>query len=52
MKHEQKEIRSAERIEAYKNMSDESNWIYAINNIKTDGVACGFRGTLEEPAEH
>ena len=28
------------------------NWIYAINNIKTDGVACGFRETLEEPGEH
>ena len=28
------------------------DWIYAINNIKTDGVASGFRGTLEEPREH
>ena len=32
--------------------NDVDNWIYAINNIKTDGVACGFWGTLEEPGEH
>ena len=39
------------RQKLLRNLSFSSNWIYTINNIKTDGAACGFRATPEEPGE-